>query len=314
MIAQVVAQDRSAKHWAPIVGRWSFDNDLPRYQGPQGGGGNPMGVALSDLMMRDGTVKLGITFDSDNFDDNRQNCAAVILGHNAQLNRYVLVQLGGWASAYSLGELDSFGRFTAILKKGSLDNLVTKRRYDVEIIQRGQTVRLLVNSVPVFEHVLAEPLPGSQIGLQAYGECPVQFHDVKISETIPRLFVAMQFSEPFESLFENVIRPVAEEECFEARKIDSIARPGIIFQDIQREISESKAVLAEISTPNNNVFYELGYSHALNKPTILLARKGQELPFDIRSYRVIFYDDSISGKPILEETLKKHLRSILQEF
>ena len=31
----------------------------------------------------------------------------------------------------------------------------------------------------------------------------------------------------------------------------------------------------------------------MNKPTILLAKKGEELPFDIRSYRVIFYDDTI---------------------
>ena len=49
----------------------------------------------------------------------------------------------------------------------------------------------------------------------------------------------------------------------------------------------------------------LGMLNALRKPTILLARRGQELPFDIRSYRVIFYDDTIGGKTRLEETLEK---------
>jgi nucleoside 2-deoxyribosyltransferase len=95
--------------------------------------------------------------------------------------------------------------------------------------------------------------------------------------------------------------------------IDELAGPGIIFEDIKRPIAEAKIVVAEITAPNQNVFYELGYAHALNKPTILLAQRGKELPFDIRSYRVIFYDDSIGGKPALERNLQKHLEAILRE-
>ena len=72
-------------------------------------------------------------------------------------------------------------------------------------------------------------------------------------------------------------------------------------------------LIAEITAPNQNVFYEIGYAHALNKPTILLAQRGKDLPFDIRSYRVIFYDDSI-GKPLIEKTLREHLQAILQEI
>ena len=72
-------------------------------------------------------------------------------------------------------------------------------------------------------------------------------------------------------------------------------RPGIIFQDIQRKIEDANVVIAEITAPIQNVYYEVGYAHALNKPTILLAQRGRELPFDIRSYRVIFYDDSMAG-------------------
>lgn len=73
-------------------------------------------------------------------------------------------------------------------------------------------------------------------------------------------------------------------------------------------------MIAEITSPNQNVFYELGYAHALNKPTILLARRGKELPFDIRSYRVIFYEDTIGGKPVVEENLRKHLKAILKDL
>ncbi len=101
---------------------------------------------------------------------------------------------------------------------------------------------------------------------------------------------------------------------FEVTRIDEVNRPGIIFQDIQKKIEDAKVVIAEITAPNQNVYYEVGYAHALNKPTILLAQRGRELPFDIRSYRVIFYDDSIGGKPLVERTLREHLDSILHEL
>ncbi len=61
---------------------------------------------------------------------------------------------------------------------------------------------------------------------------------------------------------------------------------------------------------NANVFYELGYAHALGKPTILLAQRDSKLPFDIQSFRVVFYNDSIGGKVEVERNLKKHLEAI----
>jgi len=54
----------------------------------------------------------------------------------------------------------------------------------------------------------------------------------------------------------------------------------------------------------------LGYAHALGKPTILLAQRGSQLPFDIGSFRVVFYNDTIGGKAEVERNLKKHLEAI----
>jgi nucleoside 2-deoxyribosyltransferase len=49
----------------------------------------------------------------------------------------------------------------------------------------------------------------------------------------------------------------------------------------------STVVVAEITPVNANVFYELGYAHALGKQTILLAERGRTLPFDVSGYRCI---------------------------
>ncbi len=44
-------------------------------------------------------------------------------------------------------------------------------------------------------------------------------------------------------------------------RVDEVAGPGIIFEDIKREITQASVVIAEVTAPNQNVFYELGYSH-----------------------------------------------------
>jgi nucleoside 2-deoxyribosyltransferase len=110
-----------------------------------------------------------------------------------------------------------------------------------------------------------------------------------------------------------VIQQQAETAGFEVVRIDEKAGPGVIFQDIQREIEQAEIVIAEITPANANVFYELGYAHALGKPTILLARRGSELPFDIKSYRVVFYNDTIGGKPEVERSLRRHLEALASE-
>jgi hypothetical protein len=82
-----------------------------------------------------------------------------------------------------------------------------------------------------------------------------------------------------------------------------------------RLAEQAHAVVAEISTPNPNVFYELGYAHALRKPAILLFRRqeGEAMPFDVSGYRAIFYDDTIGGKKGVERSLEQHLKAILGE-
>ena len=68
---------------------------------------------------------------------------------------------------------------------------------------------------------------------------------------------------------------------------------------------------ADHGQSDGTIFYELGYAHARNTPTVLLARRNGTLPFDISGHRVIFYDDSIRGKPEVETALRRHLSSIL---
>ena len=299
-------------HWAALKGRWSFNSDGSVYEGPLDDPQQSYGLALSELRLQDGLARVTIKFD--NLDDPSTNISAgIVLGFQAETGSYMNPQLGGWRSAYALSEFVPGEGFKKIKLAGSIKNLQAGQAYELEVRQAGQRISMLVDGIQIFDDVLTTPLGGNQIGLYAWGRQRIAFEKLQVLSKRPRVFVAMPFEEPYNTMYREVIQPEGVRLELDVIRVDQLTGPGIIFEDIKHEISESKVVIAEITAPNQNVFYELGYAHALNKPTILLARRGRELPFDIRSYRVIFYDDTIGGKPEVERNLAKHLRSVLQE-
>ena len=138
----------------------------------------------------------------------------------------------------------------------------------------------------------------------------VEYRKVGIVQQSLQAFVVMQFGEPYDSLYREVIAPVCVERGFEAVRGDDMTGTGIILQDIIVAIREADVVIAELTPVNANVFYELGHAHATDKPTVLLAERGHKLPFDVSGFRCIFYDDSIAGKREVELELRRHLQAM----
>jgi nucleoside 2-deoxyribosyltransferase len=69
--------------------------------------------------------------------------------------------------------------------------------------------------------------------------------------------------------------------------------PGADFSGVITDaITSADLVIADVSRKNPNVFYELGYAHALRKNTILLVSKDAtpELPFDLAGMYYHSYD------------------------
>lgn len=106
----------------------------------------------------------------------------------------------------------------------------------------------------------------------------------KVSTERPKAFVVMQFSTPYNELYEQVIHRICDEFKVDAKRADEVYGPGVIIADIVKQIVESKLIIAEITPANPNVYYEIGYAHALGKPTILIAEKATELPFDVSPF------------------------------
>lgn len=299
------------KKWAAIAGQWRFTKSEVEYHGPTNkGSGPPLGLALGSLRFRNGEVKTQVRLTR-----NQKTTAGIVFGYQSLNSAYLVAQIGAFEKAYAISEYRPGHGWISLADAGSLSNIDIERSHEMVLSVSGQSVRLTVDEVDVLDVVLNRPIEGTGIGLYAWDDAPVTFHETMVVAEPPRVFIIMPFAEPFETLYREVISPVAGEMGFEIIRVDEIPGPGIILDDIQQQIEQSHAVVAEISTHNPNVFYELGYAHALRKPAVLLVRReeGSKMPFDVRGYRAIFYDDSIGGKKLVERNLRQHLNAILKD-
>lgn len=103
-------------------------------------------------------------------------------------------------------------------------------------------------------------------------------------------FVLMPLREPFQTVYETAVLPVAEELGVSCGHAMGILGPGRIMNDIYSAITFAEVVIAELTGGNRNVFYELGIAHEQRKQVVLLSQREEDVPFDVRDLRVVFYD------------------------
>lgn len=295
-------------NFAPIAGKWVFERYSATYIAPEIPS-TPYGLTLFEDTIKSGEIKAKIKFIKIK---DKDIAGRVVIGYDPKTKEYYSIGIGGYGYAYVIDKYKEGIGWNALEVAGRNQEIVEGIDYEIEVKIYGQKVILRVNRITIFEFQLPKPLKGSQTGLFAWGSSEIKFSDISISSEKPRAFVVMQFTEPYDSLYQEVIKPVCEEMNLSVYRADEVYKPGIILKDIIEGIVESEIIIADITPPNPNVFYELGFSHALNKTTILLAQRGGELPFDIKSYRVIFYDDTIRGKTEVEKKLRSHLKNVVR--
>ena len=74
-----------------------------------------------------------------------------------------------------------------------------------------------------------------------------------------------------------------------------------IYQRIVTGIHRSAVVIADVTVPTVNVYYELGFAEALGKPIVVIAKEGTDLPFDTRDIPTILYPSQTKLKVALRE-------------
>lgn len=123
-------------------------------------------------------------------------------------------------------------------------------------------------------------------------------------------FVLMPFDNQFADYYQKIYKPAIEQCKLVARRADSIYRPSPILHDIWNFINDSALVLADITGKNPNVMYELGLSHAIAKPAIIISNNIDDVPFDLRSLRILLYN---THNPSWAEELKTSITKAITE-
>jgi len=96
----------------------------------------------------------------------------------------------------------------------------------------------------------------------------------------------------------------------EVVRADEVALPGSITSDILARLMRSDLVVADVTYPNPNVFYELGLRHASRFGTIIIRDKTAPTPFDIAHLRHIEYDNTPSGLKLLAADLRQAMQAM----
>lgn len=143
----------------------------------------------------------------------------------------------------------------------------------------------------------------------------------------PLCFVLMPFGDKkdpaggpdidFDAVYEKAIRPAVESAGMECVRADEERTGGIIHKPMFERLLLCDFAVADLTTANPNVFYELGIRHAARPATTLSIFAGStRLPFDVNFLRALPYElgpgnaftDKEAGE--LQSGIEKRLREL----
>jgi hypothetical protein len=123
----------------------------------------------------------------------------------------------------------------------------------------------------------------------------------------PFVFVLMPFDKDFEDIYKYGIKETAKEIGAYAERVDEQIYNEGILERVFNQINKADVIVADMTGRNLNVFYEVGYAHALGKIVVLLTQKVDDIPFDLKHRQHIVYGND--GSKI--QTLRKELTPVL---
>ncbi|MDW5551485.1 nucleoside 2-deoxyribosyltransferase [Methanosarcina sp.] len=129
----------------------------------------------------------------------------------------------------------------------------------------------------------------------------------------PFVFVLMPFNEDFDDIYKLGIKETAKEVGSYAERVDEQIFTEGILERIFNQISKADVIVADMTGRNPNVFYEVGYAHALGKIVLLLTQKADDIPFDLKHKQHIIYGNGGSKIQSLRSELAPRLNWAINE-
>ena len=132
-----------------------------------------------------------------------------------------------------------------------------------------------------------------------------------------RCFVMQPFDDgPFDKRFDDVFAPAISDAGLEPYRVDRDPSVSIPIDEIEDGIRHARICLAEITTDNPNVWFELGFAIAVPRDVVLVcsdARK-RRFPFDVQHRNIIRYKtESPQDFDTLKTKISERIRALLEK-
>jgi len=120
----------------------------------------------------------------------------------------------------------------------------------------------------------------------------------------------------FDKRYESVLVPAIKAAGIEAYRVDQDRSVSIPIQDIENGIRKSEICLADITTDNPNVWFELGFALAIPREVVLVCSEERttHYPFDVQHRSIIKYK---TGAPQdfdeLKPKITKRIQAVLKK-
>jgi hypothetical protein len=122
------------------------------------------------------------------------------------------------------------------------------------------------------------------------------------------VFVLMPFKQDLVPVYQDHIKSTCAKLGLTVQRADDFFTAEAVVQDIWAAIASARLIIADCTDRNPNVFYEIGLSHAIGQPTILVTQRAEDVPFDLRHLRYIPYQLTPRGMKDFETTLEQTIR------
>jgi hypothetical protein len=96
------------------------------------------------------------------------------------------------------------------------------------------------------------------------------------------------------------------------KRADENVGSGFVIKEIGALIEQAEFIVCDLTHERPNVYYELGYAHGVGNQavnTLLIAREGTKLHFDLAALRVQYYTSTETLRALLARNLAEMIRT-----
>jgi hypothetical protein len=255
--------------WIPIEGDAEVDQEEIRFDPARGvvpqpppvratylsSGGDlafvfvPYSILASSKYFQRGRISFGVVLG-----DEKCRCQFIL---NRGLKTQIIVGFNVAAAAYGMllftpvvpgqGQPQGQPQWEALATAKNNGHPPTNKPLKATIEVFGSNISLSVDDVIVASAQSKIQISRTQLALYLEGNASISVKNLSVETENPKAFIVMQFKEPYDTLYEEVIKPVCEDFNYEAIRADDIYTSGLIIKEITQSIQEASIIIADIT-------------------------------------------------------------------